>query len=253
MFLSLYGEVQKEVIQETLATDFGVEVEFRETSPICIERRSAWARRWSTRPIRSSRRSACASSRLPLAQAWTFPAGGRVRLDAALVHKAVEESVHETLRQGLSGWRVTDCLVAMTEGIRYRHWATSTPAEHRHLTPLVLMSALKRAGTGVHEPMHHFHLEFPEDALGPLSSLLARLGAVPESSGMQGAASVLEGAIPAARIRALQQALPPLTRGEGLLETAFSHYRPAPAPFPTRPRSDLNPLDRKQYLLNLKS
>jgi len=83
--------------------------------------------------------------------------------------------------------------------------------------------------------------------------VLARLGAVPESSGVQGAASVLEGAIPAARIRALQQALPSLSRGEGLLETAFSHYQSAPTPAPTRPRSDLNPLDRKEYLLNLKS
>ena len=38
LFLSLYGEVQKEVIQETLATDFGIDVEFRETTTICVER-----------------------------------------------------------------------------------------------------------------------------------------------------------------------------------------------------------------------
>ena len=36
--VSLYGEVQKEVIQATLATDFGIEVEFRETTTICVER-----------------------------------------------------------------------------------------------------------------------------------------------------------------------------------------------------------------------
>ena len=36
--MSLYGEVQKEVIQATLATDFGVEVTFRETTTIYIER-----------------------------------------------------------------------------------------------------------------------------------------------------------------------------------------------------------------------
>ena len=28
--------------------------------------------------------------------------------------KAVEETVHETLRQGLYGWQVTDCSVTMT-------------------------------------------------------------------------------------------------------------------------------------------
>ncbi len=36
--VSLYGEVQKEVIQATLADDFGIDVEFRETTPIYIER-----------------------------------------------------------------------------------------------------------------------------------------------------------------------------------------------------------------------
>ena len=38
LFVSLYGEVQKEVIQETLANDFDIDVEFRETTTICIER-----------------------------------------------------------------------------------------------------------------------------------------------------------------------------------------------------------------------
>ena len=36
--VSLYGEVQKEVIQATLATDFGLDVGFRETTTICVER-----------------------------------------------------------------------------------------------------------------------------------------------------------------------------------------------------------------------
>jgi ribosomal protection tetracycline resistance protein len=36
--VSLYGEVRKEVIEATLADDFGVEVTFRETATICVER-----------------------------------------------------------------------------------------------------------------------------------------------------------------------------------------------------------------------
>src|SRR5262249_21157843 len=36
--VSLYGEVQKEVVQATLAADYGVDVGFRETTTICIER-----------------------------------------------------------------------------------------------------------------------------------------------------------------------------------------------------------------------
>ncbi len=36
--VSLYGEVQTEVIQATLADDFGLDVSFRETTTICVER-----------------------------------------------------------------------------------------------------------------------------------------------------------------------------------------------------------------------
>jgi ribosomal protection tetracycline resistance protein len=35
--VSLYGEVQKEVIEATLAEEYGLRVGFRETTTICIE------------------------------------------------------------------------------------------------------------------------------------------------------------------------------------------------------------------------
>src|SRR5262249_35663663 len=38
VLLSLYGEVQKEIIQQTLADDFGIAVGFSETTTLCIER-----------------------------------------------------------------------------------------------------------------------------------------------------------------------------------------------------------------------
>jgi ribosomal protection tetracycline resistance protein len=68
---------------------------------------------------------------------------------------------------------------------------------------------------------------------------------------MRGSACLLEGEIRAARVHELQQELPALTRGEGVLEAAFDHYRPIKGPFPTRPRTDNNPLDRKEYLQHI--
>ncbi len=49
----------------------------------------------------------------------------------------------------------------------------------------------------------------------------------------------------------LTQRLPALTRGEGVLESAFAHYRSVSGPAPTRPRTDHNPLNRKEYLLRV--
>src|SRR5207247_3804244 len=87
--------------------------------------------------------------------------------------RAVEDTVRRTLRQGIHGWQVTDCMVAMTHsGYCSRNGAhgfdksvSSTGADFRGLTPLVVMDALKLAGTSVHEPMHRFRLELPADTV----------------------------------------------------------------------------------------
>ena len=102
----------------------------------------------------------------------------------------------------------------------------STAGDFRNLTPLVLMSALQAGRHRVCEPMHRFHLEIPADTLGPILPVLARLGAVPDAPACRARRALLEGEIPAARVHELQQQLPALTRGEGVLECAFDRYQP---------------------------
>jgi ribosomal protection tetracycline resistance protein len=68
---------------------------------------------------------------------------------------------------------------------------------------------------------------------------------------MRASLYMLEGEIPAARVHELQQQLPALTGGEGVLECAFDRYEPGRGAIPTRPRSDYNPLNRKEYLLRV--
>ena len=53
------------------------------------------------------------------------------------------------------------------------------------------------------------------------------------------------------RVHELQQQLGALTRGEGVLESAFDRYHAVDGTVPTRPRTDHNPLDRKEYLLHV--
>jgi ribosomal protection tetracycline resistance protein len=262
--VSLYGEVQKEVIQATLATDFGLRVGFRETTTICIERpRGTGAAvevlREGTNPF-----LATVGLRIEPAPAGSGVAYGlEVELGAMpfAFHRAVEETVRETLRQGLHGWEVRDCAVTMTHSgylprQSHAHQSfdksmSSTGADFRGLTPLVVMDALRRAGTTVYEPVHRFRLEAPTGALGPLLPALARLQGVPEPPLLRGSSCTIEGAIPAARVHELRRRLPGLTRGEGVLECAFDGYRAVTGPVPARPRSDHNPLDREEYLLRL--
>ena len=128
---------------------------------------------------------------------------------------------------------------------------SSTAGDFRNLTPLVLMGALKQAGTRVYEPVHRFHLDVPADTLGAILPVLARLRATPQTSAMRGPSYLLEGEIPAARVHELELQLPALTRGEGVLECAFDRHQPVSGTIPTRPRTDHNPLNRKEYLLHV--
>ncbi len=257
LYLSLYGEVQKEVIEATLASEYGVAVEFRETTVICVERpvsRGA-AADFMGGPDNPYR----ATVGLRVAP---LPVGSGVRfgLDVELGSlpysfiRATEETVRKTLAQGLHGWQVTDIEVVMTHSgftppppYGFSKWS-STAGDFRNLTPLVLMDALTEAGVRVYEPTHRFFLEIPADALGPIQPLLGRLGAVPLTQDLRGAVAVIEGLIPAARVDELHRQLPELTHGEGVLESSFDHYDPARGPLPSRPRTDHNPLDRRQYL-----
>ncbi|HEX8006575.1 MAG TPA: GTP-binding protein, partial [Trebonia sp.] len=129
--------------------------------------------------------------------------------------------------------------------------SSSSAGDFRALTPLVLMAALKRAGTKVFEPLHRFALEVPASTSAAVNQALAHLDAVPLSTSSRGASAQLEGEIPAARVHRLHQELPSLTRGEGVLESEFSRYREVRGQVPVRPRWDHNPLRRKEYLLHV--
>jgi ribosomal protection tetracycline resistance protein len=265
LFVSLYGEVQKEVIQATLADEYALEVEFRETTTICIERPVGSGE--AVEHLRDDANPFLAGLGLRVDPA-AVGAGVEFRFEIELgslplaFRRAAEETVLRTLHQGLHGWEVTDCTVTMTHSAycpRQSHAhqgfdksMSTTGGDFRNLTPLVVMSALRRAGTCVYEPIHRFRLELPADTFGAALPALVRLRAVPQTQELRGPSYVVEGDIPAAHVHELRLQLPALTRGEGVVECAFDRYEPVAAgAVPTRPRTDFGPLDREQYLLRV--
>ncbi len=257
--VSLYGEVQKEVIQATLATDFDIDVVFREITPIYIERPIGAGDAIELLGKADNPFLATVGLRIepaPIDLGVEFRLQVDVRSVPLYVYKSVEsfrhavaETVRNTLQQGLYGWQVTDCTVTMTDS-GYSS-PGSTAGDFRKLTPLVLMNALQQAGTEVCEPIHRFHLEGPADALQSIFRVLAQLRADPQAPKVSSSSFALDGEIAAARMHLLQQQLRALTHGEGVLEFAFDRYRTVGGEIPTRPRSDHNPLNREEYLLHL--
>ena len=265
--VSLYGEVQKEVIQATLAAEFGLEVAFRETTTIYIER------------------PAGSGSHVELLQSVTHPFSATVglRIDPAppgsgvkfrlatdpnllplYIYKtanrfteAMTRYITTALEEGRYGWQVTDCLVAMTDcgyyigdgpGKPAGGTPRTTAAHFRHLTPLVVAGALDRARTVVCEPMLRARIETPTEAVGSVLAEIAALGGIVEDQTAGATLTVIRAQLPAARTQALRRQLPGLTSGEGVIETSFAGYRPLRGRPPNRERTTPDPLKRREYL-----
>jgi len=266
--VSLYGEVQKEVIQTTLASDFGVDVTFRETTTICIERpigtgEAVEVLRAKTKtnvtghssPHSSNPFPATVGLRVapaPIDSGIEFRLGVDIRLVPLHIYKTADvftdlmrQYVRETLLEGLFGWQVTDCIVTMIDCGYVA--AGTTAADFRRVTPLVLMRALEGAGAEVCEPMVRVSLEIPTDTLGAVLPVLARLGAAVQTP----SGGKLSTVLPAARVQELQRQLPALTGGAGVLESEFGGYRRVGGEPPTRPRTTADPLNREEYLMHL--
>ncbi|WP_370452351.1 GTP-binding protein [Kribbella caucasensis] len=250
--VSLYGEVQKEVIASLLESEYGLAVTFSETQPIHVERPNAVGSAY--REIGDPRNLWAADVGFRISPA-PVGAGIDYRLEVELgglpraFHTAIEETARQTLLQGLYGWEVTDLRLDLT------HTGYSAPvtvaADFRRLVPLVLMEALQEAGTTVHEPVHRFELDLPPDSVATVIGKLAESAATVEHSEVLPEHARLTGLIPAGRINGFEIQLPGLTHGEGVLLTTFEAYLPVTGTPPYRARTDGNPLNQKEYVLHL--
>jgi ribosomal protection tetracycline resistance protein len=265
--VSLYGEVQREVIEATLAADYGLEVAFRETTTICVERPQGRAEaveilntptnpfhadlglRIEPAPPGSGIEVAVAPGLDPRdAPLYTFKT-----FDAFVEH--MDEYVRLALAEGLYGWQVTDCAVTVTkigyslaDGPPSRRGPMPTARDMKRLVPLVLMQALDLGGTAVCEPVFRIAAEVPTEAIGAMLAALGRLGAGATTPSARGELSVLEASLSATRVQELRRQLPGLTGGEGVLDSEFAGYQPVTGEPPTRRRLTPDPRNLAEYL-----
>jgi ribosomal protection tetracycline resistance protein len=248
--VSLYGEVQKDVVGATLATEYGIEVEFHDTRPICIERPLRTGEALEAIHAETNPYDATLAFRVaPAAEGSGIEFRETVAHDTLPLHiyKTYEgfmahmrDYVDEALSSGRHGWQVTDCVVtlvqcmhAVADGPPSQRGGTKA-IDFRKLTPLVLAQALGAAGTVVCEPVMRVRLEIPADTIGSVTAAAARVGGTPEMPSVRGALAAVEAVLPAARIAELQRQLPGLTSGEGVLDSEFAGYRPVSGEPPTR-------------------
>ena len=270
--VSLYGEVQKEVIQATLERDYGIAADFRETTTVCIER---LARMGQAEEIIHAKTKTNITGRSSPESTNPFFATLAVRMEPGAPGSGIEVGfdveprlvplylfktpevfraqltayVHEALEEGLAGWGVTDCRVTITD-CGYGSPVTSA-ADYRRLMELVVATALSRAGTWVCEPLADVSLEVPAASAPGVLAAVGRLGGRVTGQFSANGLTRASAALPVARVRSLQHQMPGRTGGEGILEQRPGGYQPIGEDPPRRSRTRPSPLDRDAWLASL--
>ena len=243
--VSLYGEVQKEVIQATLADDFGLDVTFRETTPIYIERpvRRRRGGRGAPRGVESVSRHDRAARSSPRRTAPGSTSGCRSILARRPLYlyktlegfsERMDQYVRDALQEGLFGWQVTDCVVTMTRctySVPDGPPSTAGTAQHGRRLPqadAARPDAGARAGRdgGLRADRRGpGRAARGRDRSGPGRTRTARRRRSRRRR-CTGTLSAIETVLPAVRAQDLQRQLPGLTGGEGVLDSSFAGYRP---------------------------
>src|SRR5207253_2018364 len=129
LHLSLYGEVQQEVIASLLEEEYGVPVRFRDTAMICTERLLGTAAVEELINTDTNPYLATVGLRVEPAPVGTgVDFGLEVELGSMppAFFTAVEASVRDALRRGNQGWEIPDARVRLT---RNGYWARQS---HMH-------------------------------------------------------------------------------------------------------------------------
>ena len=241
--IRVYGEIQQQVIAETLAAERGIEVEFRGTSVICVERPAGRG----SAALRMGADDQRFGVTLGVTVEPTAPGTG-VELVIAAARQGLPLHVYSTveglhaallgyldvpLAAGPYGWQVTDIRVTVTES-GYPP-AGPAPAEVRHTAELVVRRALHRAGTVVCEPVDRFRVEAPSDTVAAVIGLLHRHRGVPDVPQVSATVAVITGTLPTGEVDAVRRGLHGAAHGEGVLESGFHHHTQIRGTPPRRP------------------
>lgn len=230
--VSLYGQVQQEVIGDTLREEFGIDVHFGEATTPLREQLAGPATAEAVIGEDDNPWVATLGLRLEPAEDTYLRLAVPVEDvpmyvygSAEAFRDAMESYVHEAFESGgPRGWEVDNAHVTVT---RCGYVSPVSGArDFRHLAVDLVDRALSSAGTVLCEPEQRVFVEGPAQALTSVLRALPKLGAQVTDSTINDRTFHVTGLLTATRLTDLERALPGLTHGEGTLDTEFVGWRP---------------------------
>jgi len=251
IIIEFLGKVQMEVIVALLQSRYHLQVNIENVTTIYKER-----------PLKKS--NFTAHIEVPPNPFWAsielsiepLPIGTGLRYESKVSYgylnksfqNAVEEGVRYGCEQGLYGWEVTDLKVCFEYGLYYS--PVSTPADFRHLAPIVFEQALKQSGSELLEPCLSFELYVPQDCNARVYNDLKKFHATIESIKTQRNEIVVSGKIPARTSQFYKEQLSEFTKGRGVFLTEQAGYQQNTGEIFTQTRKPDDRLDKTRHLFD---
>ena len=252
--MSVMGVVQIEVLEELLATRFGLKAHFGEPRVIYKETvaqptvgyvaytmpKPCWAiMEFDIRPA---------------------PRGSGVRFRSTVADRdilpryqhQVEQAIPQALKQGRLGWEVTDVDITLTGGSHHQ-WHTH-PLDFVVATPMGIQDGLRRGGSVLLEPILDARFVMPAEHLGRvMSDVQTMRGEVYDTESGDDTVTLMA-YIPVSESMDYPTTFASLTSGRGSMSTRLHGYRDCPLTLgQTAPRRGVDPLDTSKYILAARS
>ena len=251
IYITLFGYVQMEIVEEMLKRDFGIDIQLTDPMTIYMETPKKPAEASVTMHQDGLPFPAAVGFRvepLPKGRGFQYVSEITTGYLKQPFQNAVEDGVYAYLDQGLWGWELTDLKISL---ISYQfNSVTSTPSAYRDLSPLVLFEALKKAGTKLLWPISEYQLSVPTPLMGRATSDLQRMKATIEEPVIEGETCLIKGTIPVELSHNYALTVQQYTSGLGHFESKVIGYEDAPKDmYKERPRFKIDPANRGEYLL----
>ena len=163
----------------------------------------------------------------------------------------IEQAIPDSLKQGPSGWNVTDLKITLVDG--ESHFLHTHPLDFIVTTPMAVMRGLTNCGTTLLEPMLNFRITSDESLSGKIIGEIISMRGSFDSPVIKNGAFTIEGRYPVSTSIDFPVKLASMTSGRGTLAAEFSGYEPCPAELgAATPYRGINPLDRAKYILYIR-
>lgn len=253
IYITLFGYVQMEIVQETLRRDYGIETQMADPMTIYMETPRGVAEAAVTMYEDGLPFHAAVGFRVePLPRGSGIQYGSEVTTGylKQMFQNGVEDGARAYLDQGLYGWELTDMKITL---ISYEFSSpVSTPSDYRNLSPLILFDAIKKVGTKLLWPMGEYQVVVPTLSMGRAMADLKQMKATIEEPLIDGDLCTITGIIPVDLCHNYQMAVHEYTGGVGYFDLKVTGYEDAPADInKERPRFKLDPANRKEYLMGM--